>query len=194
MQFSQSFAQSPPLLRKVPRISLVVHLKRGKPFRLFPERYAMPMLILCHGRQEGRRIAWRAFPARDGRDSPLKYTVSHACQGTGQLGMAGIHRSSTLRMAEGKAHLLLGMAGIHRSSTLSRARSRRRQRLGMAGIHRSSTLVDSNTPLSWLLGMAGIHRSSTLVCPSTSYRSRLGMAGIHRSSTLRRTSPGDPQR
>ena len=34
----------------------------------------------------------------------------------------------------------LGMAGIHRSSTLPKQKSSRLARLGMAGIHRSSTL------------------------------------------------------
>src|SRR6185437_217489 len=61
------------------------------------------------------------------------------------LGMAGIHRSSTLVSHTLTASFLLGMAGIHRSSTLRTGQHDAMPTLGMAGIHRSSTL-------GWLAG------------------------------------------
>jgi len=56
--------------------------------------------------------------AGDGRDSPLKYTSSESSQIWVWLGMAGIHRSSTLTDTVPTVRESLGMAGIHRSSTL----------------------------------------------------------------------------
>ena len=56
--------------------------------------------------------------ARDGRDSPLKYTFTLLLLLLVELGMAGIHRSSTLPSRAHPLGHLLGMAGIHRSSTL----------------------------------------------------------------------------
>ena len=78
--------------------------------------------------------------ARDGRDSPLKYTPFSLCIVDGELGMAGIHRSSTLSPRATRRNHKLGMAGIHRSSTLFVVSVSVMSRLGMAGIHRSSTL------------------------------------------------------
>ncbi len=78
--------------------------------------------------------------ARDGRDSPLKYTGRVSSRANNMLGMAGIHRSSTLAKRIGDASLSLGMAGIHRSSTLGSGGDAEAALLGMAGIHRSSTL------------------------------------------------------
>ncbi len=78
--------------------------------------------------------------ARDGRDSPLKYTAERGQLVPEALGMAGIHRSSTLTVAAGIVTYTLGMAGIHRSSTLEERLEVDREQLGMAGIHRSSTL------------------------------------------------------
>ena len=106
--------------------------------------------------------------AGDGRDSPLKYTRNDNLPDHPGLGMAGIHRSSTLGSYFVSLDGALGMAGIHRSSTLaatalSRMALSRMSRLGMAGIHRSSTLRPCTDPDPVLLGMAGIHRSSTLM-------------------------------
>ncbi len=56
------------------------------------------------------------------------------------LGMAGIHRSSTLAIIAVLTSFTLGMAGIHRSSTLRSWAGTGCSSLGMAGIHRSSTL------------------------------------------------------
>ncbi len=56
--------------------------------------------------------------AGDGRDSPLKYTTISRWPLRKLLGMAGIHRSSTLVVPLTWARIVLGMAGIHRSSTL----------------------------------------------------------------------------
>ncbi len=100
------------------------------------------------------------------------------------LGMAGIHRSSTLPERQSRASAELGMAGIHRSSTLGPSKCKPRCWLGMAGIHRSSTLMSPEKSISSELGMAGIHRSSTLSSYDGAAISMLGMAGIHRSSTL----------
>ncbi len=103
-----------------------------------------------------------AYTAGDGRDSPLKYTGPGMGYPSQSLGMAGIHRSSTLPSTNGCIWILLGMAGIHRSSTLGNQLGHGLPPLGMAGIHRSSTLYLSPRVLELLLGMAGIHRSSTL--------------------------------
>jgi hypothetical protein len=79
----------------------------------------MPQLRLNGGRIEKQDSPWGLFP----------------------LGMAGIHRSSTLPSRWRRVVSdLLGMAGIHRSSTLAVEISLHRAALGMAGIHRSSTL------------------------------------------------------
>jgi hypothetical protein len=80
------------------------------------------------------------YSAGDGRDSPLKYTNVTTSISPTQLGMAGIHRSSTLISLNLQRRFVLGMAGIHRSSTLADECDVERHQLGMAGIHRSSTL------------------------------------------------------
>jgi len=138
----------------------------------------------ANGYPLGRGIAWRAFPARDGRDSPLKYTFRQAAGVMDVLGMAGIHRSSTLHSLQLRVGGSLGMAGIHRLSTLPAVGCSTKWALGMAGIHRSSTLRTGQHDAMPTLGMAGIHRSSTLECLRCGHESKLGMAGIHRSSTL----------
>ncbi len=67
--------------------SFVGSFKRGKPHRLFPERYAGQMPFLCPGFAARRAIAWRVSP----------------------LGMAGIHRSSTLSLMNCSVPFTLGM-------------------------------------------------------------------------------------
>ncbi len=52
------------------------------------------------------------------------------------LGMAGIHRSSTLTKSAGILQQMLGMAGIHRSSTLGRAELAEKQQVGAAFLTR----------------------------------------------------------
>ncbi len=54
------------------------------------------------------------------------------------LGMAGIHRSSTLSMATHSMTFPLGMAGIHRSSTLDRAELAEKQQVGAASLFRKA--------------------------------------------------------
>ncbi len=84
--------------------------------------------------------ALHAIRAGDGRDSPLKYTARAVGHVAAALGMAGIHRSSTLS-ARGRS--ARSAAGDGRDSPLKYTRQRdasRQHALGMAGIHRSSTL------------------------------------------------------
>jgi ATP-dependent exoDNAse (exonuclease V) alpha subunit len=78
-----------------------------------------------------------------------------------ELGMAGIHRSSTLT----REYPCADFAGDGRDSPLKYTNvttSISPTQLGMAGIHRSSTLISLNLQRRFVLGMAGIHRSSTL--------------------------------
>ncbi len=147
--------------------------------------------------------------AGDGRESPLKYTVSRNLPSLKMLGMAGNHRSSTLRQSAALGGRPLGMAGNHRSSTLIYKVNPLNGMLGMAGNHRSSTLAVAasqavqrwgwpgitaqvhfwirTSSCAWL-GMAGNHRSSTLNHYGLVQPFLLGMAGNHRSSTLSKAS------
>ena len=110
--------------------------------------------------------------ARDGRDSPLKYTTSIQAVGARiPLGMAGIHRSSTLSRLRSLAPQLLGMAGIHRSSTLEDVIHGASRRLGMAGIHRSSTLGRAELAEKWQVGAASLFQKSK-ICSGASSGSR----------------------
>ena len=54
------------------------------------------------------------------------------------LGMAGIHRSSTLTHHGVQSDIPLGMAGIHRSSTLGRAELAEKQRVGAASLFKKA--------------------------------------------------------
>ena len=90
-------------------------------------------------------VVW-CLVAGDGRDSPLKYTTAARSPEPQTLGMAGIHRSSTLHGGTRMSWQGLGMAGIHRSSTLRGRTGNKCLSLGMAGIHRSSTLEGGHVP------------------------------------------------
>ena len=54
------------------------------------------------------------------------------------LGMAGIHRSSTLAEIDRLQRTELGMAGIHRSSTLGRAELAEKQRVGAVSLFKKA--------------------------------------------------------
>ena len=58
--------------------------------------------------------------ARDGRDSPLKYTHSRGQRHANELGMAGIHRSSTLGRAELAEKQQVGAASLFRKARFGR--------------------------------------------------------------------------
>ncbi len=133
------------------------------PSGYFPERYARPMPFLCHGYPLGRGIAWRAFTARDGRDSPLKYTASDSARSSHASARDG--RDSPLKYTSIDRQRCRADARDGRDSPLKYTHAlmhRRGNVLGMAGIHRSSTLAIMSHCLQRRLGMAGIHRSSTL--------------------------------
>ena len=123
--------------------------------------------------------------AGDGRDSPLKYTRSASCELAHALGMAGIHRSSTLQLRiRASSRHGWGWPGFTAQVHFARAMPASTMRLGMAGIHRSSTLdcVRRVSDVSW--GWPGF--TAQVHCqPIARYTAgALGMAGIHRSSTL----------
>ena len=123
--------------------------------------------------------------AGDGRDSPLKYTWGNLYpRGGSSWGWPGFTAQVHFRSRLNSRRCALGMAGIHRSSTLQSRNGSEDRELGMAGIHRSSTLRSRRDTDALRLGMAGIHRSSTLFTTFYANQTGLGMAGIHRSSTL----------
>ena len=62
------------------------------------------------------------------------------------LGMAGIHRSSTLDREHALAVPLLGMAGIHRSSTLGRAELAEKQQVGAVSFFRKAVSAPEYLP------------------------------------------------
>ena len=158
---------------------------------------------------EGRKIAYGSFP----RWGWPGFTAQvHCSSSTGRecvtLGMAGIHRSSTLDGDLSTRRCWLGMAGIHRSSTLRTAASRtsmragdgrdsplkytradraalRRQRWGWPGftaqVHYAAHGALRQLRWGWPGFTAQVHSCRW----RTSSLRRLGMAGIHRSSTLR---------
>ena len=90
----------------------------------------------------GAHCAAMHMSAGDGRDSPLKYTRSlHRHARRVRWGWPGFTAQVHWTRCDATAAIRLGMAGIHRSSTLLDRAGMRDCTLGMAGIHRSSTLA-----------------------------------------------------
>ena len=133
-----------------------------------------------------RNRTLRTCRAGDGRDSPLKYTAYRRDGSAAMLncwGWPGFTAQVHLRGNAGaRSTLVLGMAGIHRSSTLY---ARSRPCAYSAGDGRDSPLKYTRTSSGMLRTTAGDGRDSPLkyTCLAA-YLSMLGMAGNRRSRTL----------
>ncbi len=90
------------------------------------------------------------------------------------LGMAGIHRSSTLFAMVLLLTVSLGMAGIHRSSTLGRAELAEKQRVGAVSLFRKAKF-----DLEFPLVLAAFFRRTPPFCRTGGrLQSSIGLAPV----------------
>ena len=102
--------------------------------------------------------------ARDGRESPLKYTSSLVVPVGIGLGMAGNHRSSTLASARYRVFAWLGMAGNHRSSTLGRMEAIDSINLHAAFILEKHNLCGSFFWFTRFSAIKNLHFTELMIC------------------------------